>query len=75
LNNRRQREDGKVFVSSAARCSVKTARKKSPTEAYFTADVIRPDMLWDKILRSPWRTRASSVNCQSRAKSSGRQGD
>jgi hypothetical protein len=50
-------------------------QKKVADEAYFTADVIRPDMLWDKILRSPWRTRASSVNCQSRAKSSGRQGD
>jgi hypothetical protein len=29
LNNRRQREDGKVFVSLAARCSVKTAGEKS----------------------------------------------
>ena len=33
-----QREDGRGKVTG---------------EAHFTADVIRPDMLWGKILRSP----------------------
>src|SRR2546422_9395028 len=33
-----QREDGRGKVTG---------------EAYFTADIIRPDMLWGKILRSP----------------------
>ena len=41
-----QREDGRGKVTG---------------QAHFTADVIRPDMLWGKILRSP-RPHARVVN-------------
>jgi CO/xanthine dehydrogenase Mo-binding subunit len=61
LSRALQREDGQGKVTD---------------EAYLTADVIRPDMLWDKILRSPLaHARIVRLNCQSRAKSSCRQGD
>ena len=36
-------------------------RGKVTREAHFTPDLIRPDMLWAKILRSPLGTRASSM--------------
>jgi CO/xanthine dehydrogenase Mo-binding subunit len=56
-----QREDGRGKVTG---------------EAHFTADVIRPDMPWGKILRSPLaHARIVSIRCQLRAKSSGRQDD
>jgi hypothetical protein len=37
-------------------------RRKVTGQAHFTADVIRPNVLWDKILRNSWRTRAASIS-------------
>ena len=55
-----QREDGRGKVTG---------------EAHFTADVIRPDMLWGKILRSPLaHARIVSIDTSRARNSSGRQG-
>ena len=61
-NNRSQSDKWPNFACSAARCSVKTVREKSPEKLILRRTLFAPTCSGARFCAVRWRTRASSIS-------------